>query len=530
MLVRREDFGNIDILKNGSHKKIWFTCDVCYIGILQRWSTYIKQKDGKFCRSCRNKHTANKIEVKIKQSNASKNMWKSKKHRRHMSIILSKECKKSWDNDDGTRRNMIHNKTKYKKLKEMLEVENYRLLTTEIEYKNPTKKERKIKIVCPKEHIYETYIRRWNKGTRCAKCLRVDWKRIKKSFLEKGYIIISNEEDYVNNNTKIKYRCPNEHEHNMSWSAWIGGTRCAKCSSHISKGEMEIHEYIKEITDCDIKTNDRLIISPQELDVVIPSKNIAIEYCGLYWHSEKRGKDRKYHLNKFNRCLDKGYRLLTIFEDEWNNNKKLVKKKLLHILGGSKERRVYARKCGIVEIESHIASKFCKENHIQGYTGASIKLGLYYMGELLAVMTFAKPSLSKGNKKGSYGIWELSRYCTKCNVIGGAGKMFKFFQRNYLWNEIFSFADKRWSDGNLYHKLEFEKMKDTKPNYFYFYKKQNYKDYKRYHRFNFRKQELKNKLDTFDPNKTEYENMLMNDWDRIWDCGNMKFVIKPKKP
>jgi hypothetical protein len=61
----------------------------------------------------------------------------------------------------------------------------------------------------------------------------------------------------------------------------------------------------------------------------------------------------------------------------------------------------------------------------------------------------------------------------------------------------------------------------TEPNYFYFKKG----EYKRHHRFRFRKNVLKKKLQTFDINKTEYQNMLENGWLRIWDCGNIKYEL-----
>ena len=104
MIIRREDFGDITKLTKGSHKKIWFTCDACGIGVLQKWPTYLNQNDGKFCRKCRNKHTANRSDVKKKHSENGKNMWKNPEYRKNMGKKLSVACKKAWDNDDGTRR------------------------------------------------------------------------------------------------------------------------------------------------------------------------------------------------------------------------------------------------------------------------------------------------------------------------------------------------------------------------------------------------------------------------------------------
>ena len=67
--------------------------------------------------------------------------------------------------------------------------------------------------------------------------------------------------------------------------------------------------------------NCRNIIAPLEIDIFIPSKNIAIEYDGLYWHSSNkfsgRTIEKKYHLNKTEQCLKKGIKLIHIFENEW---------------------------------------------------------------------------------------------------------------------------------------------------------------------------------------------------------------------
>ena len=44
------------------------------------------------------------------------------------------------------------------------------------------------------------------------------------------------------------------------------------------------------------------------------------------------------------------------------------------------------------------------------------------------------------------------------------------------------------------------------------------------HRTHFQKHKLKEKLALFDSNLTEWENMQISGYDRIWDCGHGKFV------
>jgi hypothetical protein len=286
-----------------------------------------------------------------------------------------------------------------------------------------------------------------------------------------------------------------------------------------SRAEKEILEYIQSL-GFNVIENDKSIISPLELDIVIPEKKIAIEYCGLYWHSDTN-KDKNYHLNKLIACNKAGYRLLTIFEDEWLNKQELVKFRFKYILGAATE-KVFARKCTIRKIDSRMAREFIDRYHIQGYAMAIINLGAFQDLELVSVMTFAKPNLSKGMKPGASVQMELSRFCSSKRVIGIASKFMAYFHGRYPEvTGIYSFADLRWNTGGVYTAIGMKEIARTAPNYFYFKNG----DLKRYHRFNFRKDVLSEKLQTFDPNKTEYDNMIANNWFRIWDCGNIKFEL-----
>ena len=75
--------------------------------------------------------------------------------------------------------------------------------------------------------------------------------------------------------------------------------------------------------------HDYSILKNQELDIVIPELKLAIEFNGSFWHNSDV-KDRFYHYRKTQKCLQKGYRLIHIWEDEWDSN--LVQNKLKNIL------------------------------------------------------------------------------------------------------------------------------------------------------------------------------------------------------
>lgn len=89
--------------------------------------------------------------------------------------------------------------------------------------------------------------------------------------------------------------------------------------------ETEIFRFISKFyEENNMIRNTRKVISPFELDIFFPAERIAIEYCGLYWHSSQY-KDSAYHFNKFKLCDDLNIKLITIFQDEWRYNKEFVK-------------------------------------------------------------------------------------------------------------------------------------------------------------------------------------------------------------
>jgi len=276
----------------------------------------------------------------------------------------------------------------------------------------------------------------------------------------------------------------------------------------------------------DIKQNSREILdSKKELDFYIKSKNVGIEFNGNYWHSELNGKDKNYHLNKTNECDQKNIRLIHIFEDEWRLKENIVKNRLKNILDLTKY-HIFARNCIVKEIDTQLKNKFLDKYHIQGDDKSKIKLGLFYKNRLVSIMTFCQLRIALGQNHIE-NQWELSRFATinNFNVIGGASKLLTYFIKNYNPKEIISYADRRWSNGNLYYKLGFKLDHISSPNYWYL---NQHNFLKRSHRFNFRKDRLPLLLEKFDPQKTEWENMQNNGYDRIWDCGNLVFKwIKP---
>ena len=154
-----------------------------------------------------------------------------------------------------------------------------------------------------------------------------------------------------------------------------------------SAGEKQVADFVQSL-GVDVVLNSRSIISPKEIDIYIPAFNLAIEYCGIYWHSEQQGKDKWYHYNKWRECKDNNIQLLTIFEDEWLDKQQQVKQKILSLLGKDCDEVVYARNTKLIFISSTTKNSFLEKTHIQGSGPGSINIGLEYNGNLIACMSF----------------------------------------------------------------------------------------------------------------------------------------------
>lgn len=151
-------------------------------------------------------------------------------------------------------------------------------------------------------------------------------------------------------------------------------------------------------------------------------------------------------------------------------------------------------------------------------------MGLFYEDDLVSLITFSHGNISKGESKKEE-VWELNRFCSKLNynVVGGLSKLLKHFMRNYNWESIYSYADRRWTCilDNGYLKNGFLLEHITPPNYFYINLN---KSLERKHRFNFRKNILK-EMKSYDEKLSEKEIMLNEGYNYIYDCGHLKYIL-----
>lgn len=300
-------------------------------------------------------------------------------------------------------------------------------------------------------------------------------------------------------------------------------TRLSDAGIQISKFgtstiEEEICDFIKNNSNFSVIRNSRNLIPPKEIDIFIPELNFAIEVNGVYWHSELY-KDRYYYLDKTLQCYDKNIRLWHVFDHEWTNKKNIIRSRLNSLLKNTC--KIAARKCSIQQISKRSKTKFLVDNHLQASAGSSVDLGLVYNNELVAVMTFGKSRFTKSAE------WELIRFCNKLNttVVGGASRLFNHFIKTHRPKSVVSYADYRWSNGELYKALNFDFLHRSSPNYFYF---NTANPAELQSRVKYQKHKLNRVLNHFDPTLSEWENMTNNGYSRIWDCGNLVYLWENK--
>lgn len=316
-------------------------------------------------------------------------------------------------------------------------------------------------------------------------------------------------------------------EHGEWWARpqdLIRGHGCPECwkGAKRSKGEQELCDwlesrgaYIIENVGFNLpelgKQSDM-----SEYDVAIQVKDtlLLIDYHGVYFHGDKIQMNNNWHLDKWNKVNVDGVRYIQIFEDEWAFKRDIVKARLLHLLGQSDEKR-YARKLEVVKIQWGAAGKFFEDTHIQG---AGTKTGenwaLLDGEDIVACMSFSAPRFDK-----SVDV-EMLRYASRGAVVGGFSRLLNAFLRSRPdVKTVGTYADKRWSSGEVYAKHGFELTGHTQPGYAW------YKNLQRVSRHRVQRKILKTWLPNYDPNKTEVENMRANGFWRVFDAGSSRWVL-----
>lgn len=363
----------------------------------------------------------------------------------------------------------------------------------------------KVKIICPEHGVFEQTPAMHLSENGCPKCGIIKAHPFKntETFIADAQRIHGDKYDYSKTEYVSVFKpvviiCPKHGDFNQTPNSHLHGHGCPRCSHHISKGEQEMMDWIKQyFPDACHATR---ILAGKDIDIYIPSKKFGIEYNGIYFHSTQF-KDKYDHVRKLETAQQLGIRLVQFWDFEWENKKDIVKSIILNALG-VRSNVVYARSTKIVKLPSSQARRFCVENHIHGFRAANEYLGLVDDNDLLALMSW--------NTDG-----EMVRFVVKngYSVLGAFSKLLRHSSVTY------SFVDRRIFTGAGYLKNGFVLQRITQPNYFY----ENDGQYAGSRQM-YQKHKLSKLLPIFDPSLTEMQNMANNDYYPVYDCGNLVLI------
>ena len=516
--IHGEKYGKADEIEyNGINQKVELTCSIHGVFLITPKSLF----KGCGCRMCANKKNAslNKLDTKtfIERANKVHNnkYIYNKADYKGSEIKICITCPihgNFWQRPSKHLSGQGCSKCYNERIMsfEDFQKEASKIHNNKYHYHNETYKDKKTKtcITCPIHgDFWQRPYAHVDKKQGCPKCgiefLKSNNTKTQEQFekelfeIHKDNIVIG-KVPYKNSHTKIELICKRHGSFYATPNNILKYQGCPKCRCVYSKEELEVKDFIEKLIDN--KVEKYTLKDKRELDILIPNKNIAFEFDGLYWHSEIK-KDKNYHLSKTIQSEREGIKLFHIFEDEWINKREIVKSKITHILGETKN-KLFARKCIIKEVSQDVSDKFLKENHINGTEQSEYSFGLYYNNELVYLITF--------NRLANNNNIEIIRLCCKkyTSIIGGVSKLLHYIIKRYMPSKIVSSVDVRWYSGKLYEKIGFINTYSNKPNYSYIVS---------HHRED---------KTMYDNNKNSHQNMKEKGIYRIYDCGSKTYEMK----
>lgn len=321
-------------------------------------------------------------------------------------------------------------------------------------------------------------------------------------------------------------------KHNVEWRQAAEGyavyNPCGLCTRHLSKGEQQVFDFLSNLTKAE--TRNRTILKPKELDIYLPERKLAVEYCGEYWHSagskEEERKTRKKHIEKYLACKEQGVRLITLWESEWKERNYAIRRLLRNAVGKSKG-KLMARKCELRKATAAEARAFYDRYHPQGGAGAGEHYALFWKGKMVACMRFVLGANDRGAAAKDR-VWTLGRYATRITVAGAASRLFKAFVTEFNPPEVKSFSDNRFFDGGMYAQLGFVLEEEVSEDYVVWSPKIGIRPKPHYQRRMLPKRlEEHGVAEQFNPEtdpRTEAEMTYLMGARRLYDCGKKRWL------
>jgi len=388
----------------------------------------------------------------------------------------------------------------------------------------------KIEILCPDHGVFLQTPYTHLKGHGCPQCaqevilskakeLAKILTKTTKQFIDEARGIHGNRYDYsgvnyINAKSKLIIGCPDHGWYEQFPNGHLRGHGCPQCAGvGPSKGEVELGDWLESL-GINIIRNDRSLITPKEIDIVIPGHKLAIEYNGNIFHSEKFNTPKRYHLDKLEVCAKEGYRLIIVRDDEWQSDaiRPIVKSIITNAIGKTPN-KIMARKCEVRETPIREFQLFADENHMQGRAPASVRLGLYYKGKLVTCAAWREAV--DGN--------ELVRFVTKIDhiVMGGFSKLLKAYNKPFK-----TYCERRLFNGSGYRAAGL--IRSGKPSCpdLWFVSGNRVANRRSFQKRNQEKMYEERGMD-FNWGDTEAVSAARLGWHRMFMCGTIKYTYSP---
>lgn len=105
----------------------------------------------------------------------------------------------------------------------------------------------KMRYICPNGHEHSIQYNSFKNGNRCPYCAKckVDFEVVKKAFKEEGWELLENK--YINCDHKMKCKCNHGHDLEVSWTSFRVGYRCSICSKNKKLTIEQVKEEFEKI-------------------------------------------------------------------------------------------------------------------------------------------------------------------------------------------------------------------------------------------------------------------------------------------
>src|SRR5699024_1641147 len=222
--------------------------------------------------------------------------------------------------------------------------------------------------------------------------------------------------------------------------------------------------------------------------------SLAIEFNGVFWHSEAAGRTHSSHRDKLETIRAEGLSMMTVWEDDWadEGRRAIIVRTIAHRLARPRHLSAALKAAGVpvqdldpalterrgartlspTELTGRQTARFFRENHVQGPVTLTRSFALVdEQGRPRAVLGLRSPKHNARARRAE-GLWEIQRYATCGTVPGGFTRLLEVARRELvdqgqeLTGWVTLSADES-SEGHLYAAAGFTPSASVPPSYWY---------------------------------------------------------------